>query len=138
MTPHPGELKRLIGKWNNDFHKIELTKKFSKEHQVIVIIKGANSLIVDGDELYFNTTGNPGMATAGSGDVLSGILTGLLAQGYNPLKAALFGVYIHGSAGDIASGYLGFEAVIASDIINAIGNAYMNLFEEEEVPKEEA
>ena len=133
LTPHPGELKRLIGDWNNDFQKIELAKEFSKEHQVIIIIKGANTLIVAGDDLYFNTTGNPGMATAGSGDVLSGIITGLLAQGYKPLDASLFGVYLHGSAGDLASGYLGFEALIASDIINTLGTAYIKLFEEEQV-----
>jgi len=132
LTPHPGELKRLIGEWNDDFHKIKLAKEFSLEHQVIIIIKGANSLIIDGDELYFNTTGNPGMATAGSGDVLSGVLTGLLSQGYKPLQAALFGVYLHGSAGDLAAGYLGFEAIIASDIIDTVGNAYLNLFEEQQ------
>ncbi|MFK5982073.1 MAG: NAD(P)H-hydrate dehydratase [Flavobacteriaceae bacterium] len=128
LTPHPGELKRLIGEWKNDYHKIELTKKFSKENQVVVLIKGANTLIINGKEVYVNQNGNPGMATAGSGDVLTGIITGLLSQEYDPLEAAIFGVYLHGSAGDIASNYLGFEALVASDIIDNIGNAFLELF----------
>jgi len=132
LTPHPGELKRLIGEWKNDYHKIELTKTFSVANQVIVLIKGANTLIINGLEVYINQTGNPGMATAGSGDVLSGMITGLLSQGYDSLEATLFGVYLHGSAGDIASSYLGFEALIASDIIDNIGNAFLELFKKVE------
>ena len=128
LTPHPGELKRLIGEWKNDYHKIELTKKFSIANQVIVLIKGANTMIINGTEVYINQNGNPGMATAGSGDVLTGMITGLLSQGYDPLEATLFGVYLHGSAGDIASSYLGYEALIASDIIDNIGNAFVELF----------
>ena len=131
LTPHPGELKRLIGDWEDDFQKIEMAKNFSEKHQIVILIKGANTIIVDKREIYINVTGNPGMATAGSGDVLAGILTGLLSQGYLPLEAALFGVYIHGSAGDIASEHLGFEAILASDIIDTIGAAYLNLFMEE-------
>jgi len=135
LTPHPGELKRLIGEWKNDYHKIELTKKFSVANQVIVLIKGANSLIINGTEVYINQNGNPGMATAGSGDVLTGMITGLLSQGYDPLEATLFGVYLHGSAGDIASSYLGFEALLASDIIDTIGNAFLELFKKESTPE---
>ena len=131
LTPHPGELKRLVGEWTDDYHKIELTKKFSEKHKVIVLIKGANSLIINKDDIYINMSGNPGMATAGSGDVLTGMITGLLSQGYEPLNAVLFGTYLHGSAGDIATSYLGMEAVIASDIIDNIGNAYQELFKEE-------
>lgn len=140
LTPHPGELKRLVGDWTDDYHKIELTQKFSEKHKVIVLIKGANSLIVNKDEIYINMNGNPGMATAGSGDVLTGMITGLLSQGYQPLNAVLFGTYLHGSAGDIAFSYLGMEAVIASDIIDNIGNAYQELFskETEKDPKNEA
>lgn len=138
LTPHPGELKRLVGVWKDDYHKIELTKKFSKRYQVIILIKGANTLIINGDELYVNTTGNPGMATAGSGDVLTGVITGLLSQKYQPLNAALFGTYLHGLAGDIASSKMGFEAITANDIINEIGNSYLDLFAVEEPiePKE--
>jgi hydroxyethylthiazole kinase-like uncharacterized protein yjeF len=128
LTPHPGELRRLIGNWKNDFDKIEKVKGFSKKHQVVVVIKGANSLVIEGDNLLINTTGNPGMATAGSGDVLTGMITGLLSQGYLPLDAALFGVFIHGLAGDVASGKMGFEAIIASDILENIGNAFMEIF----------
>ncbi len=138
LTPHSGELKRLVGEWKDDYHKIELTKNFSKKYQVFILIKGANTLIINGDELYVNTTGNPGMATAGSGDVLTGMITGLLSQKYEPLKATLFGTYLHGLAGDIASSKMGFEAVTANDIINEIGNSYLDLFAVEEPvePKE--
>lgn len=140
LTPHPGELKRLVGEWTDDFHKIELAKAFSEKHQIILLIKGAHTITINRGEIYINTTGNPGMATAGSGDVLAGILTGLLSQGYFSLHAALLGVYLHGSSGDIAASYLGFEAVIASDIIDNIGNAYLELFKEEtkEEPNSEA
>ncbi len=136
LTPHPGELKRLVGEWTDDYHKIELTKKFSKKHQIIILIKGANTLTINGDEMYINNSGNPGMATAGSGDVLTGMITGLLSQKYNPLEAALFGTYLHGTAGDIAANKMGFEAITAGDIINEIGNAYLGLFAVEEPPKE--
>jgi hydroxyethylthiazole kinase-like uncharacterized protein yjeF len=135
LTPHPGELRRLMGDWKNDFDKLEKAKLFSKKHQVILVIKGAYTLIIERDNVLINTTGNPGMATAGSGDVLTGMITGLLSQGYLPMDAALFGVFIHGLAGDIASGKMGFEAIIASDIIENIGNAYMELFRPPE-PKE--
>ncbi len=131
LTPHPGELKRLIGDWEDDYQKMEMAKFFSEKHQVILLIKGANTLIINNGDVYINTTGNPGMATAGCGDVLAGILTGLLSQGYLPLEAALFGVYLHGDAGDIASKDHGFEAILASDIIDAISTAYLNIFLEE-------
>ena len=137
LTPHEGELQRLIGPWKNDFEKIEKTKSFSTKHEVIVIIKGAHSIIVNGENLYINTTGNPGMATAGSGDVLSGMIVGLLAQGYNPLVAAVFGVYLHGSAGNIMANELGFEALLASDIIEAIGASFLGLFQKEETLQQE-
>ncbi|HLU51516.1 MAG TPA: NAD(P)H-hydrate dehydratase, partial [Flavobacteriaceae bacterium] len=88
LTPHPGELERLIGKWENDFDKLQKTKSFSKKYDVIVVIKGAHTITVYKDHLFVNTTGNPGMATPGSGDVLTGLITGLIAQGYQPLIAA--------------------------------------------------
>ena len=87
LTPHLKELERLIGKWTDDFDKLEKTKAFSKKYDVIVIIKGANTITVYDNHFYINNTGNPGMATAGSGDVLTGILTGLVSQTYNPIKA---------------------------------------------------
>ncbi len=131
LTPHPGELERLIGAWKNDYDKLEKAKKFSKEHNIILVIKGAHTITIFDDKVYINTTGNPGMATAGSGDVLSGVITALLSQGYDPLLAAVFGVYLHGSSGNIASQMKGFEALIASDIIENLGNAYLALFEQE-------
>lgn len=128
LTPHPKELERLVGKWKDDFDKLDKVKEFSKKYDCIVIIKGANSITIYQDQMYINNTGNPGMATAGSGDVLTGVITGLLSQGYKPLQASVFGVYLHGSAGDQAAQKLGFEAVIAGDIVSNIGNAYLELF----------
>ena len=132
LTPHPGELKRLIGEWSDDYDKLEKAKGFSKKHKVVLLIKGAHTAIIFEDKLYINTTGNPGMATAGSGDALSGVLTGLLSQEYDPLLAAVFGVYMHGQAGDIASQKMSYESVMANDIIENLGNAYMSLFEKPE------
>ncbi|MGV6828613.1 MAG: NAD(P)H-hydrate dehydratase [Flavobacteriales bacterium] len=129
LTPHPGELKRLIGNWKNDYDKIEKTIEFSKKHQVIMLIKGAYTMIIQNDTIFINSTGNVGMATAGSGDVLTGMITGLCSQGYEPLKAALFGVYLHGSAGDLAARVLGKASLMASDIIEHIPDAYGALFE---------
>lgn len=139
LTPHPKELERLIGKWKDDYDKLEKTKKFSNKHEVVIIIKGAYSITVFGNMLYINTSGNPGMATAGSGDALSGVIAGLLSQGYDPLLASVFGVYMHGSSGDLAAGQIGYEAVMASDIINNLAEAYLDLFaKEEELPSNNA
>jgi len=136
LTPHPKELERLIGTWKDDFDKLEKTKSFSKQYDCIVVIKGAHSIVVYDDKGYVNTTGNPGMATAGSGDVLTGIITGLVAQGYEPLKAAIFGVYLHGRAGDIAVEQTGYQSEIASDIISGIGSAFIDLFKVPEPPQQ--
>ncbi len=139
LTPHPKELERLIGKWKDDFDKLKKTKKFSKKYDCIVVIKGAHTITVYEDKGYINTTGNPGMATAGSGDVLTGIITGLIAQTYESLKAAIFGVYLHGRAADMAIEKTGYQALTASKIIDGIGEAYIDLFKipELEVPSEE-
>lgn len=134
LTPHPGELRRLIGDWKNDYEKLEKTREFSKSHDVIIIIKGANTITIYQDDMFINSTGNPGMSTAGSGDVLSGVITGLLSQGYEPLISAIFGVYLHGSAGNLASEELGFEGVIASDITERLGKAFLELFKQEATP----
>ncbi|GAB5472069.1 MAG: bifunctional ADP-dependent NAD(P)H-hydrate dehydratase/NAD(P)H-hydrate epimerase [Maribacter sp.] len=135
LTPHPKELERLIGEWADDFDKLEKTKAFSKKYNCIVVIKGAHSITVYGDKGYVNTTGNPGMATAGSGDVLTGIISGFLAQGYEPLKAALFGVYLHGRAGDIAVEHTGYQSLTASAINETIGMAFIDLFKMPEQPQ---
>jgi hydroxyethylthiazole kinase-like uncharacterized protein yjeF len=134
LTPHEGELKRLLGEWKNDFDKLEKAKEFSKKHDTIIVLKGAHTIVINGENLYINTTGNPGMATAGSGDVLSGMISGLLSQGYDPLLASVFGVYLHGSSGNLVTREKGFEALIASDIIENIGNAFLMLFQKEEMP----
>ncbi len=129
LTPHPGELKRLLGEWEDDFDKLEKAKAFSFKYKVILVIKGAYTITIADKNLYVNSTGNPGMATAGSGDTLSGIIAGLVAQGYDATIAAVFGVYLHGKAGDLAAEKLGFEAVIADDLIQHLGEAYKSLFE---------
>ncbi len=135
LTPHPKELARLIGAWNNDFEKLEKAKLFSETYDCILVIKGAHTITVYNKKGYVNTTGNPGMATAGSGDVLTGIITGLVAQGYDPLHAAIFGVYLHGKSGDIAIESKAYQALIASDIIESLGLAYIDLFK---VPENQA
>lgn len=137
LTPHPGELKRLIGDWKDDYEKLEKVKKFAKKYDVVVIIKGAYTTTVYDGMIYINNTGNPGMGTAGSGDALTGVITGLLCQGYDILLAAIFGVYLHGLAGNIAADKMGYEAIMASDIIDNLGEAYMELFDTElEGPEE--
>ena len=132
LTPHPKELERLIGVWRDDFDKLEKTKTFSKKHNLIIVIKGAHTITVFKDRLYINSTGNPGMATAGSGDVLTGIITGLISQGYAPLEASIFGVYLHGRSADIAIEDYGYQSLIASHIIDYLGEAYLDLFKQPE------
>ncbi|WP_034058742.1 bifunctional ADP-dependent NAD(P)H-hydrate dehydratase/NAD(P)H-hydrate epimerase [Lacinutrix jangbogonensis] len=128
LTPHPKELERLVGKWKNDFDKLKKTKAFAKKYNVIVVIKGANTITVFDDKLYVNATGNPGLATAGTGDVLTGMITGLVSQGYEPLQATLFGVYLHGKSADILIEQLGYQSIIASNVIDGISLAYLDLF----------
>jgi hydroxyethylthiazole kinase-like uncharacterized protein yjeF len=129
LTPHPKEFERLVGKWNGDMHKLELLIKFSATLECVVVLKGANTAIaLPNGKVFFNTSGNPGMATAGSGDALTGILTGLLAQGYSSKEAALLGVFVHGMAGDLACKELGMEAMIAGDIISKLGEAFTSLY----------
>jgi NAD(P)H-hydrate epimerase len=125
LTPHPKEFERLAGRSSNSYERLEKQIDFSSKFNCIVVLKGANtSVSFPEGTVWFNSTGNPGMATAGSGDVLTGIILSLLAQGYNPSDAALTGVYLHGLAGDIAAERSCFESVIASDIINCIGEAF--------------
>lgn len=137
LTPHPKELERLIGKWKNDFDKLEKAKQFSKKHHIILVIKGANTITVFDNKLYINTTGNPGLATAGTGDVLTGIITGLISQGYKPLEATIFGVYLHGKSGDIALEDFGYHSLIAAHIIEYLGEAFKDLFKQPEQLQEQ-
>lgn len=134
LTPHPKELERLIGTWKDDFEKLKKAKEFVKKHHIILVIKGAFTLVIEENNLFINTTGNPGMATAGSGDVLAGVITGLLSQGYDPVIAAIFGVYLHGRAGDSAAGRLGVESMMAGDISKNIGKAFLDLFSKPKPP----
>ncbi|MDT8348001.1 MAG: NAD(P)H-hydrate dehydratase, partial [Flavobacteriaceae bacterium] len=127
FTPHDGELKRLIGTWSDPFERIEKTRAFSCQYDCIMVLKGAFTQVVYKDELYINTSGNPGMATAGCGDVLSGIIAAFLAQGYAPQVAAFFSVYIHGLSADIIAETQGHESITAGKIIEHIGVALKRL-----------
>jgi len=128
LTPHPKEFERLTCKWTNDYERLQKQIRFSVNNSVFVVLKGAHTSVTCPDgTCYFNTTGNPGMATAGSGDVLTGIILSLLGQDYEPKFAALIGVFLHGTAGDIASEKIGEEALIASDIIENLGNAFLKI-----------
>jgi len=131
LTPHPKEFERLVGKWKNDHDKLKKLKKFSLVYKVIVVLKGANTVIADGTKLYFNTTGNPALATAGTGDVLLGIITGLIAQNYKPLDATILGVYLHGKTANIAINDMSVETFIASSVLDYLDDAYMSLFIDE-------
>lgn len=125
FTPHLKEFERLTGATTDGFERLKMQQEFSVRYKCYVILKGAFTSISTPEGItYFNPTGNPGMATGGSGDVLTGIILGLLTQHYTPLDAALLGVYLHGSAGDIAAGNLGVDTLIASDIIENLGNAF--------------
>ncbi|MDD4696057.1 MAG: NAD(P)H-hydrate dehydratase [Fermentimonas sp.] len=127
LTPHPGELSRLIGEWSDDYDKIQKTRLFAQEYNLIVVVKGAYTLIIDSENIYVNSSGTPALATAGSGDVLTGMITSLLAQGYKPIDAARVGVYLHGITSDMTMQTIHPRSFIASDIIENIGNAYSNL-----------
>jgi len=131
LTPHKKELERLIGTWDNDYDKLEKLKSFSRTNDLIVVSKGAYTVIASKDKMYFNSTGNQALATGGSGDVLSGIITGLLAQHYQPLQAAIFGVFIHGLTANIAinEGFT-YETFTASDIIKFLPNAFKYILED--------
>ncbi len=128
LTPHPKEFERLFGESANDFDRVQLALQKAKELNCIIILKGHHSFIATADgKGFFNSTGNPGMATAGSGDVLTGILTGLLAQGYSSIETAILGVYLHGLAGDLAVAEHSEEALVAGDILQYLGMAFISL-----------
>ena len=131
LTPHLKEYERLAGKADNDFDRIGMLRAFAQKYGVIVILKGAHTAVAMPDgRIFFNTTGNPGMATAGSGDVLTGLLLALLCQGYAPAAAALIGVWLHGAAGDCAAAQYGHpSALIASDLPKFFGKGLLLLTE---------
>ena len=128
FTPHPKEFERLCGKSSDHFERNRMQREFSIKYGVFTILKGAHTAITTPEgRCYFNPTGNPGMATGGSGDVLTGIIAGLKAQGYSSFESCILGVYIHGLAGDLAETIIGQEALIAGDIIDHIGKAFKTL-----------
>lgn len=128
LTPHPKEFERMAGGWFNDFERLVKLQRFAKKINSVVVLKGAFSTIAcPSGNVFFNSTGNPGMATAGSGDVLTGILTGLLAQGYTDKEAAILGVFTHGLAGDLAAREKGMTSMIAGDLIDFLPLAFKKL-----------
>lgn len=128
LTPHPGEFKRLVGETENSYDRIQKQIQFSKKYKIVLLVKGAfTSVSTPRGEIYFNSTGNSGMATAGSGDVLTGIILGLLSQGWTSESAAIAGVYVHGLAGDLASHRKSQFSLIAGDLIDFMGEAFLSL-----------
>lgn len=130
LTPHPGEFRRLVGDTQNSFEALEKQREFSKKYRCILVLKGAHtSIATPNGHLFFNSTGNPGMATAGSGDVLTGIILGLLAQGLPSEDAAVVGVYLHGLAGDLAAREKSEAALLAGDLVTYLGKAFLHVEE---------
>lgn len=128
LTPHPKEFERLFGKSANYQKRMQKARQFAQKYFVYIILKGHNSMLACPDgEVYFNSTGNAGMATGGTGDVLTGIITALLAQGYLPKEAALLGMYVHGLAADIAVKTTSMEALIAGDVVSHLGRSFLSL-----------
>ncbi|MDR1102581.1 MAG: NAD(P)H-hydrate dehydratase [Tannerella sp.] len=125
LTPHPKEFDRLFGDCASGYERLHKAMDMAREHELVIVLKGAYTAICTPEgNVYVNVTGNPGMATAGSGDVLTGILLGLLAQGYPPETAAQIGVYLHGLAGNLAAADCSQESMIAGDLIRMLGKAF--------------
>ncbi|HQQ98795.1 MAG TPA: NAD(P)H-hydrate dehydratase [Cyclobacteriaceae bacterium] len=125
LTPHVKEFERIVGTWKYDYDRLNLQLKLARQINGVVLVKGAYTAIAtSAGDIFFNNTGNPGMATAGSGDVLTGILTGLLAQGYEAPVAAVLGTYMHGLSGDLAAREKGEHSLIASDLIDYLPHAF--------------
>ena len=128
LTPHPKEFERLFGETANDFARWELQRQQARETGLVILCKTSHTSIATPDgKVYFNTTGNPGMGTGGTGDALTGLLTGLLAQGYTASVAARLGVYLHGLAGDLAAEQLEQESLLAEDVVSHFGRAFRQL-----------
>ncbi len=129
LTPHPGEFARLTGKSMSEVQsqRESLASEFAAKHHVVVLLKGHRTVITDGQQTHLNPTGNSGMATGGTGDVLTGLITALLAQKMEPLDAARLGAYLHGRAGDLAAAELSEPGLIASDLPRFLGPAWLEL-----------
>ena len=129
LTPHPKEFERMFGVYENDFTRAKAIVTLARDLNLIIVLKGHHTLVtMPGGQQYFNSTGNPGMAKGGSGDVLTGFLTGLLASGYSPESASILGVYLHGLAGDIAAEQGAQETLTASDLIDHLPLAFRSLY----------
>lgn len=132
LTPHPGEFARLLGVDSTSYvqqRREELAARFAQEHEVILVLKGRRTIITDGARLAVNTTGNSGMATGGTGDVLTGLVAALLAQGMAGFDAAQLGAHLHGLAGDLAAADLSKAGLIASDLPRYLGRAWQQFAE---------
>jgi ADP-dependent NAD(P)H-hydrate dehydratase len=129
LTPHPGEFARLIGRTTAEVQadRQTLAADFAAAYGVVLVLKGHGTIVTDGRRLYVNRTGNPGMATGGTGDVLTGVIAALLGQGLDPFEAAQLGVYAHGLAGDIARDQNGEVGMIAGDVVDALPDAFDHL-----------
>ena len=131
ITPHPAEFDRLAGTSDNAYERMQKARSMASEKKICIVLKGAYTAVcTPKGNVFFNTTGNPGMATAGSGDVLTGIILGLLAQGYHAEEAAVIGVYLHGIAGNLAASNLSEESMIAGDIVQMLGTAFKQMHDE--------
>ena len=126
LTPHPGDFARLLGcdVATVQARRQELAAQFAQKYDVVVVLKGHGSVVTDGRRVFLNPTGNPGMATGGTGDVLTGLIAALLGQGLEPFAAAQLGVYLHGLAGDLATAELGEASMIASDLLTYLPHAF--------------
>jgi NAD(P)H-hydrate epimerase len=127
LTPHPKEFERLFGTSENDFERIEKALMHARSLGITIVLKGHHTFIASASgEGFFNSTGNSGMATGGTGDILTGLITGLVSQQYAPTLAATIGVYWHGASGDLAASHMNLESIIASDIIDHLGMIVLN------------
>jgi len=132
MTPHPGEFARLSGLSMSDIaaDREQVAARFADESQSIVVLKGAGTIVTDGQQIFVGRTGNSGMGTGGSGDVLTGIITSLIGQGMNAFSAAALGVHVHGLSGDIAAEAISQRALTANDLVETLGAAWLSLADE--------
>jgi ADP-dependent NAD(P)H-hydrate dehydratase / NAD(P)H-hydrate epimerase len=131
LTPHPKEFDRLTGASASGFERWQRQQEFAKRYNCVVLLKGTYTSVCNpAGQTFFNTTGNPGMATAGSGDVLTGIILGLLAQGYLPTEAAILGAYVHGLSGNLAAEHGSMPSLVAGDIVDGLGDAFRQLINE--------
>lgn len=132
LTPHPGEMARLLG--GEDARRVQADRvgvatQFAREHGIILVLKGAGTVVTDGDRVYVNTSGNPGMAAGGTGDVLTGMAAGLLGQGIEPFSALQLAVFVHGLAGDMAAGAKGELSMTAEDVLDCVPQAFIMCME---------